>query len=104
MLCLLFYSAVALVYVTQLTPINEAMSVIRLLQKPVFYHLWSFFSIIAFYLFSPLFQVKAVSARYLAIATLVLALLANITADVSMAVFPAVQPLLGNLVRRSCSW
>jgi len=87
-LCLLFYSAVALVYVTLLTPINEAMSVKHLLQKPVFYHLWFFFAIIAIYLFSPLIQVKAVSARYLAIATLVLALLANPnTIDSSIARF-----------------
>ncbi|WP_034947254.1 acyltransferase [Erwinia oleae] len=76
-LCLLFYSAVALAYITWLTPISEGLSVRHLLQKPVFYHLWFFFAIIAIYLLSPLIQVKPVSAGYLAIIVLLLAVLAN---------------------------
>lgn len=87
-LCLLFYSTVALLYITLLTPINEVLSVKHLLQKPVFYHLWFFFAIIVIYLLSPLIQVKPVRARYLAVVTLVLALLANPnTIDSSIARF-----------------
>ena len=88
LLCLLFYSAVALLYITLLTPINEAVSIRHLLQKPVFYHLWFFFAIIVIYLFSPLIQVKPVRAGYLAAVTLVLAILANPnTVDGSIARF-----------------
>ncbi|WP_312243040.1 acyltransferase [Pantoea sp.] len=76
-LCLLFYSAVSLAYIAWLTPISEGRSLLKLLQKPVFYHLWFFFAIIGIYLLSPLIQVKAVSARYTAILVLVLAVLAN---------------------------
>ncbi|MEJ4046603.1 acyltransferase [Erwinia sp. SLM-02] len=87
-LCLLFYSAVALAYITLLTPINEVTSVKNLLQKPIFYHLWFFFAIIAIYMFSPLIQVKPVSAGYMAIVILVLAVLANPnTVDGSIARF-----------------
>ncbi|AUX71093.1 acyltransferase [Erwinia pyrifoliae] len=87
-LCLLFYSAVALVYITLLTPINEVLSVKHLLQKPVFYHLWFFCAIIVIYLFSPLIQVKPVRAGYLAAVTVVLAILANPnTVDGSIARF-----------------
>ncbi|RRZ91592.1 acyltransferase [Erwinia sp. 198] len=77
LLCLAFYSAVALAYITWLTPISQGISVRLLLQKPVFYHLWFFFAIIAIYLLSPLIQVKNVRAGYLAAVTLVLAVLAN---------------------------
>jgi len=76
-LCLLFYSAVALIYISLLTPISESLSLLHLLQKPIFYHLWFFFAIITVYLFSPLIQVKAVSARYVAALVLVVAVLAN---------------------------
>ncbi|WP_275556084.1 acyltransferase [Mixta sp. Marseille-Q2659] len=76
-LCLLFYSAVALIYISVLTPISESLSLLHLLQKPIFYHLWFFFAIITIYLFSPLIQVKAVSARYVAALVLVVAVLAN---------------------------
>ncbi|WP_414147772.1 acyltransferase [Erwinia sp. BNK-24-b] len=76
-LCLVFYSAVALLYITWLTPISQGISVRMLLQKPVFYHLWFFFAIIAVYLLSPLIQVKNVRAGYLAVVTLILAVLAN---------------------------
>lgn len=76
-LCLLFYSAVALAYITWLTPISEKLSLLYLLQKPVFYHLWFFFAIITIYLFSPLIQVKPTSARYVMALVLVVAVLAN---------------------------
>lgn len=76
-LCLLFYSTVALLYITWLTPISQSISIRLLLQKPVFYHLWFFFAVIAIYLLSPLIQVKNVRAGYLAVVTLVLAVLAN---------------------------
>lgn len=76
-LCLLFYSAVALAYITWLTPISEGRSLLKMLQKPVFYHLWFFFALIGIYLLSPLIQVKAVQARYVALLVVVLAVLAN---------------------------
>ena len=76
-LCLLFYSAVALVYISGLTPISEKLSLLHLLQKPVFYHLWFFFAIITIYLFSPLIQVKPTRARYVLVMVLVVAVLAN---------------------------
>lgn len=76
-LCLLFYSAVALAYIHWLTPINAGLSLRYVLQKPVFYHLWFFFAIIIIYLLSPLIAVKPVRARYLAMVTLILAVLAN---------------------------
>ncbi len=76
-LCLLFYSAVALAYITWLTPISEGRSLLKLLQKPVFYHLWFFFAIIVIYLVSPLIQVKNVPPRYVALLVLVLAVIAN---------------------------
>ena len=53
-LCLLFYSAVSLAYITWLTPISEGRSILKMLQKPVFYHLWFFFALIGIYLLSPL--------------------------------------------------
>ena len=76
-LCLLFYSAVALAYITWLTPISEGRSLLKLLQKPVFYHLWFFFAIIGIYLLSPLIQVKNVPPRYVVLLVVVLAVLAN---------------------------
>jgi len=76
-LCLLFYSAVSLAYITWLTPISEGRSILKMLQKPVFYHLWFFFALIGIYLMSPLIQVKNVQARYVALLVLVLAVLAN---------------------------
>ena len=77
LLCLLFYSAVALAYITWLTPISEGRSILKMLQKPVFYHLWFFFALIGIYLLSPLIQVRAVQARYVALLVAVLAVLAN---------------------------
>lgn len=76
-LCLLFYSTVALLYISWLTPINQGRSLLQMLQKPVFYHLWFFFALIGIYLLSPLIQVKAVQARYVILLVLVLAVLAN---------------------------
>ena len=64
-LCLLFYSAVALLYITLFTSINAGLSLKNLLQKPVFYHLWFFFAIAVIYLVSPLIQVKNVSGKML---------------------------------------
>lgn len=75
--CLLFYSAVALVYISLLTPISEGRSILKMLQKPVFYHLWFFFALIGIYLLSPLIQVKSVRPRYVAVLVLVVAVLAN---------------------------
>ncbi len=76
-LCLLFYSSVALAYITWLTPISPGQTLSNLLQKPVFYHLWFFFAIIVIYLLSPLIQVNAVSAGYLALLVTILAVIAN---------------------------
>ncbi len=41
-LCLLFYSAIALLYIALFTSINVELALKNLLQKPVFYHLWFF--------------------------------------------------------------
>lgn len=76
-LCLLFYSVIALIYISTLTPIDGWASLRNILQKPVFYHLWFFYAIIVVYLVSPLIKVKPVSGRYLAILILLLAVVAN---------------------------
>lgn len=76
-LCLLFYSAVALLYITLFTSINGELSLKYLLQKPVFYHLWFFFAIIVIYLVSPLIQVKSVSGKMLLALMIMLGILAN---------------------------
>ncbi|MCW6543051.1 acyltransferase [Yersinia ruckeri] len=76
-LCLAFYSAIALIYISTLTPIGGWVSLKHILQKPVFYHLWFFYAIIVVYLVSPLVNVKPVSGRYLAVVMLLLAILAN---------------------------
>ncbi|EBI9522393.1 acetyltransferase [Salmonella enterica] len=60
-LCLIFYSVVALAYISLFTSINVELSLKNVLQKPVFYHLWFFFAITVIYLVSPLIQVKNVS-------------------------------------------
>ncbi|MBS8162628.1 acyltransferase family protein, partial [Pseudomonas aeruginosa] len=39
-LCLIFYSVVALAYISLFTSINVELSLKNVLQKPVFYHLW----------------------------------------------------------------
>lgn len=39
-LCIAFYSALSLLYITLFTHINVELSLKNLLQKPVFYHLW----------------------------------------------------------------
>lgn len=76
-LCILFYSAVSLMYMAALTPINPLNAARYFLQKPIFYHLWFFYAIVVVYLFSPLINVKSVSGRYLAIFIAVLAVIAN---------------------------
>ncbi|OON40155.1 acetyltransferase [Izhakiella australiensis] len=75
--CLLFYSAVALAYITWLTPISEGRSLQHLFQKPVFYHLWFFFAILVVYLLSPLIEVKPTHARYLLIIGVIFGVIAN---------------------------
>lgn len=76
-LCILFYSALSLLYITLFTHINVELSLRNLLQKPVFYHLWFFFAIVVIYLLSPLVQVKQVSGRMLLALMLVLGILVN---------------------------
>ena len=76
-LCLLFYSTVALLYITFFTSMNSELSLRNLLQKPVFYHLWFFFAIVVIYLVSPLIQVKNVSGKMLLALMVVLGILAN---------------------------
>ncbi|AJR01220.1 Inner membrane protein YiaH [Enterobacteriaceae bacterium bta3-1] len=75
--CLLFYSALGLLYISTLTHINPWLSVRYFLVKPVFYHLWFFYAILALYIISPLISVSAVSAHYLVVVVAVLAVIAN---------------------------
>lgn len=76
-MCLLFYSAVALIYIALFTRINVAQSLNHLLQKPVFYHLWFFFAIFVIYLLSPLIQVKRPGCRAVLGLMVVAGVLAN---------------------------
>ncbi|MFW0764752.1 acyltransferase [Trabulsiella odontotermitis] len=76
-LCLLFYSVIALIYITAFTQINVVQSLKYVLQKPVFYHLWFFFAIFVIYLVSPLIQVKTVSGKMLLALIVVLGIVAN---------------------------
>ncbi|TKT77150.1 acyltransferase [Escherichia sp. MR] len=76
-LCLLFYSAVALLYIALFTSINVEISLKNLLQKPVFYHLWFFFAIAVIYLVSPLIQVKHVGGKMLLVLIVVIGIIAN---------------------------
>ncbi|UGS43006.1 acyltransferase [Pseudocitrobacter corydidari] len=76
-LCLLFYSAVALIYIAAFTHINIEGSLKNILQKPVFYHLWFFFAIIVIYLVSPLIEVKAISGKMLLALMVVIGIVAN---------------------------
>ncbi|WP_308561703.1 acyltransferase [uncultured Klebsiella sp.] len=76
-LCILFYSALSLLYITLFTHINVEQSLKNLLQKPVFYHLWFFFAIAVIYLLSPLIQVKQVSGKMLLALMLVTGIIAN---------------------------
>ncbi|WP_268606732.1 acyltransferase family protein, partial [Escherichia coli] len=79
--CILFYSAIALIYIAAFTKIGFWPSLRGILQKPVFYHLWFFYAIAVIYLLSPLISVKPVSRRYLAAALVVLAAIANPNTD-----------------------
>ena len=76
-LCLLFYSAVSLLYILSLTNVGFWPSFRLILQKPVFYHLWFFYAIVVIYLLSPLIKVKEVSGKYLLVAGILLGVLAN---------------------------
>ena len=76
-LCLLFYSVVALLYIALFTSINVELSLKKLLQKPVFYHLWFFFAIAVIYLVSPLVQVKNISGKMLLVLMVVIGIIAN---------------------------
>ncbi|RLM18765.1 acetyltransferase [Brenneria alni] len=76
-LCILFYSAIALIYIAALTPINPLNAINYFLQKPIFYHLWFFYAIVVIYLFSPFINVQPVSGKYLAIFIVLLAVIAN---------------------------
>lgn len=75
--CLLFYSAFSLLYIILFTSINAERSLLNLLQKPVFYHLWFFFAIIVIYLVSPLIQVKNVSGKMLLALMVIIGIVAN---------------------------
>ena len=76
-LCLVFYNAVALLYIGIFTRINLWQSFIHILQRPVFYHLWFFYGIMVLYLLSPLITVRQISARKVLLLSLVLGVLAN---------------------------
>lgn len=76
-LCLVFYNAVALLYIGIFTRINPWQSFIHILQRPVFYHLWFFYGIMVLYLLSPLITVRQISARKVLLLSLVLGVLAN---------------------------
>ncbi|MBJ7223373.1 MULTISPECIES: acyltransferase [unclassified Brenneria] len=76
-LCILFYSAIALIYIATLTPINGLNALRHALQKPIFYHLWFFYAIVVIYLFSPLINIKPVSGKYLLVFIALLAIIAN---------------------------
>ncbi|MBE5595541.1 acyltransferase [Salmonella enterica subsp. enterica serovar Gallinarum] len=76
-LCLIFYSVVALAYISLFTSINVELSLKNVLQKPVFYHLWFFFAIAVIYLVSPLIQVKNVSGKMLLMLMVIIGIIAN---------------------------
>ena len=76
-LCLLFYSAIALLFIASFTHISVEASLKHLLQKPVFYHLWFFFAIIVIYLVSPLIEVKTISGKMLLALMVMIGLVAN---------------------------
>ncbi|QTF06572.1 acyltransferase [Brenneria izadpanahii] len=94
-LCILFYSAVTLIYIATLTPINPLNAARQFLQKPIFYHLWFFYAIVAIYLFSPLIKVKPVPGEYLAVFIVLLAVIAN--PNMSQVEFAGVKLLPVNL-------
>ncbi|WP_236330349.1 acyltransferase [Enterobacter quasihormaechei] len=75
--CLLFYSAISLLYIILCTSINAERSLLNVLQKPMLYHLWFFFAIIVIYLVSPLIQVKNVSDKMLLALMAIIGIVAN---------------------------
>ncbi|MEI9883647.1 acyltransferase [Atlantibacter hermannii] len=76
-LCLLFYSTIAFLYIAFFTAISPRLSLVNLLQKPVFYHLWFFFAIIVIYLLSPLISVKKVGVSVILGLLLIVGVIAN---------------------------
>lgn len=76
-LCLLFYSAVSLIYIRLCTNIGLTASLKNLLHRPAFYHLWFFFAIFVIYLLSPLIQVKKIGGWMLIGLMAVLGVVAN---------------------------
>ena len=76
-LCLLFYSALALIFIATFTHISVEASLKNLLQKPMFYHLWFFFAIMVIYLVSPLIEVKTISGKMLLALMVVIGIVAN---------------------------
>ncbi|XNM86738.1 acyltransferase family protein [Escherichia coli] len=74
---LIFYSAIALLFLALFTSINMELALKNLLQKPVFYHLWFFFAIAVIYLVSPLIQVKNVGGKMLLVLMAVVGIIAN---------------------------
>ena len=76
-LCLLFYSAMALLYILLMTKIGFWPPLAHILQKPVFFHLWFFYAIGLIYLLSPFIQVKQVSRGMLFATVCVAGVLAN---------------------------
>jgi len=76
-LCLLFYSTIAFLYIAFFTAISPRLSLVNLLQKPVFYHLWFFFAIIVIYLLSPLISVKKVGISVILGLLLIVGVIAN---------------------------
>lgn len=93
--CILFYSAIALIYIASFTHIGFWPALRGMLQKPVFYHLWFFYAIVVIYLLSPLICVKPTSGRYLAGVIVILAIVAN--PDTSKLMVDNVQLLPVNL-------
>ncbi|VFS61711.1 Inner membrane protein YiaH [Kluyvera cryocrescens] len=76
-LCLLFYSAIALIFIATFTHISVEASLKNVLQKPIFYHLWFFFAIMVIYLVSPLIEVKAIGGKMLLALMVVIGIVAN---------------------------
>ncbi|OAT77286.1 acetyltransferase [Mangrovibacter phragmitis] len=76
-LCLVFYSAIALLYMSTLTRINAWQAWLHILQKPVFYHLWFFYALFVLYLLSPLINARQISAPALLLLIAVLGVIAN---------------------------
>ncbi|TKI07260.1 acyltransferase [Martelella alba] len=79
--CIVFYSAIALIYMHFMTEISVGDALNNLFQKPIFFHLWFFYALIIIYLLSPLLSIKPVSGRYLLVLSLLLGVFANPNTD-----------------------